>query len=170
MMQESKEVNRSRDLRGCSYHSKRPIYPKTFCVDGYVVPKILPTSARLLIAEAGLSVEMIVHDPEEYCNQYYEPPDFDDVDPPIARLDFEKQDILCLGVGGSTPRWRPTALLVVADPTDVGEGFTLTSESKDPNNPDWHIRKLAKHVRERLGSPIEEISLPRGDSPFDIPF
>jgi hypothetical protein len=53
----------------------------------------------------------------------------------MISMRFAKDKILRLMVGGRTS-WRPTAVLVIADPTGVDEGFTLTFESTDSNNPD----------------------------------
>ena len=130
----------------------------------------LPSSARLTIGDEGIQVDVIADDDHGgYYPLNYEPPDFDDVDPPIIPMSFRKDKILRLVIGGRTHWHSPIALLVIADPTGVDEGFTLTFESTDSNNPDWHIKKLVKHVRERLGVNIEQV---RAEPPEveDIPF
>jgi hypothetical protein len=130
---------------------------------------MLPSSARLIIGDEGIKVDVIAEDDHGgYYPSNYEPPDFDDVDPPIISMSFRKNVILRLVIGGRT-RWHPTALLVIADPTGIDEGFTLTFESTDSNNPEWHIKKLVKHVRERLGVKIEQVSAGQPDVE-DMPF
>lgn len=132
---------------------------------------ILPTSTRVFVTkEGGLGIEMIAHDAEKYCSEYYKPPTFNDVDPPIISLGINKQNILRLVVGGWVlHQWMPypSAILVISDPLGVTEGFSLTFSSTDRNNPDYWIRALAK-LLQGLGVFIEvnnEIP-PEPDTPF----
>lgn len=118
---------------------------------------ILPTSARLTVDAAGLTVQMIVHDPDEYCNEYYVSPDFDDDNPPIASLRLEKEEILTLVIGGRVYRGCPTAVLVIKDPLEYVKSLSLTFTSVDPNNPLYMINGLTKKLGE-LGVNIEEVS------------
>lgn len=129
---------------------------------------LLPSSARLTIGQEGIKVDVIA---EQDNGGYYpsndERPDFDDPNPPIISMSFRKDVILRLVIGGRTRyHSHPTALLVIADPSGVDEGFTLTFESTDTNNPEWHIKKLMKHVREQLGVKIEEVSPTREQMRF----
>ena len=117
----------------------------------------LPASARLTIGEQGIKIDVIIEEGRGYYGSDYEPPDFAEVDPPIITFGFHRDKILRLVVGGRNHS-HPIAILVIADPTEVDEGFTLTFASTDSNNPNWHIMKLTKHVRERLGVTIEEVS------------
>jgi hypothetical protein len=118
---------------------------------------ILPTSTRLTVDDAGLTVQMIVHDPDEYCNEYYESPDFDDDNPPIAGMRFEKEEILSLVIGGRVYRGSPTAVLVIKDPLEYVKSLRLTFTSLDANNPLYMINGLTKKLGE-LGVTIEEVT------------
>jgi hypothetical protein len=132
---------------------------------------ILPTSARLFITnEAGLGIEMIAH-AEKYCSEYYKPPTFNDLDPPIISMGLNRQNILRLTIGGWVlHQWMPypSAVLVISDPLGVTEGFSLTFSSTDRNNPDYWIRALAKLLQDRLGVQIEVKNQipPEPDMPF----
>lgn len=136
-------------------------FPKRYLPKGPNGERLsLPSSARLTIGGQAIKVDVIVdEDHGGYYSSDYEPPDFDDVDPPIISMSFRRDKILRLVVGGRT-RYHPTAVLVIADPTGTDEGFTLTFESIDSNNPDWHIKKLTKDLRERLGVEIETVNPP----------
>ncbi len=144
-------------------------FPKRYLPKGPNGERLsLPAPARLTIGNEGIKIDVIA--PEDrggYYDSDYEPPDFED-NPPLISMSFRKDKILGLIVGGRT-RWHPTALLVIADPTGVDQGFTLTFESTDSNNPDWHIKKLTKHVREQLGVKIEQVG-PSPTEAEDVPF
>jgi hypothetical protein len=133
---------------------------------------ILPTSARLFITkEGGLGIEMIAHDAEAYCSEYYKPPTLNDVDPPIISMGLSKQNILRLTIGGWVlHQWMPypSAVLVISDPLRVTDGFSLTFSSTDRNNPDYWISALAKLLQDRLGVNIEVKNQipPEPDTPF----
>jgi hypothetical protein len=126
---------------------------------------VLPTHARLTLSDEGLLVEMILRDEDD---EYW--PDFDYENPPIVFLQFPKEEILRLIVGGRLygRGSRPTAILVINDPGDVVDSLTLTFGSIDSNNPEYWIKALAKMLRERLGVEIETVTEP-DDEPY-IPF
>jgi hypothetical protein len=129
----------------------------------------LPAAARLQIEAEGIRIDLIVDDDDRggYYDQDYEPPDFDDVDPPLITLNLRREAILRL-VTDRRGRYT-TSDLVISDPTGVVEGFTLTFESTDRNNPGYWTKLLAKLVGERLAVSIEEL-MPEPRRPDDIPF
>jgi hypothetical protein len=133
---------------------------------------ILPTSARLRLVGEVLSIEMIVHDPEAWAEQYYEPPTFDDENPPIITLSLHKEEILRLVVGDYNYRHQPIATLVITDPGEVVDSLQLTFASTDSNNPEYAIRALMKILRHCFDVTIEELQHApesRRDE-LDIPF
>jgi len=130
---------------------------------------ILPTSARILVRDDTLRIEMIVHDPESWGDQYYEEPDFDDENPPLIVLNLDKDEIVRLIIGDRDYNHKPTAVLVFQDPLDVVESLTLTFASMDPNNPQYAIKALAKMLTDRLGIAIEETNRSTQDD-YDVPF
>jgi hypothetical protein len=117
----------------------------------------LPASARLLIGNEGIKIDVIVEFDLGYDD--YESRDFDD-NPPLISMGFRRDKILRLEVGGRIHS-HPTAILVIADPTGVDEGFTLTFASTDSNNRAWHIKKLSKDLRERLGVETAQVEPPK---------
>jgi len=118
---------------------------------------MLPTPARLRLVDDVLSIEMIVHDPEAWGDQYYEAPTFEDEDPPIITLNLHKEEILRLVVGDYNYRHQPIATLVVTDPGEVVDSLQLTFASTDSNNPEYAIRALMKMLRHRLDVTIDEL-------------
>lgn len=129
----------------------------------------LPTASRVVVRGEDLRIEMILLDPEEWGNNWYVAPDFDDENPPILALNLNKQDIVRLTVGGH-PRQKPRAVLVINDPLEVVEALTLTFGSNDSNNPQYPILALVKMLREGLGIPIQEFSHTPQADPDDLPF
>src|SRR3989442_5270853 len=87
---------------------------------------LLPTPSRLRLTGDGLSIEMIVQDPDTWGNQFYEQPSFDDKNPPIIHLNIHKDEILRLIVGDSSYHGHPLAVLVITDPGEVVESLRLT--------------------------------------------
>lgn len=115
----------------------------------------LPSSARLLIGDEGIKIDVIIVLDQGYYDSDDEPRDFED-DPPLISMRFRKDKILRLEVGGRIHS-HPTAVLFIEDPTGVDPAFTLTFASTDSNNPDWHIKKLSKDLRQRLGVETEQV-------------
>lgn len=133
---------------------------------------ILPTSTRLRLKDDGLSIEMIVQDPDTWGNQFYEQPSFDDENPPTITLNIHKNEIVSLIVGDTSYHGHPLATIVMTDPGDVVDSLRLTFASKDPFNAEYAIKALVKMLRNKLEVTIEEIQ-PDVRSPqddMDIPF
>lgn len=133
---------------------------------------LMPTSSRLRLGGDGLSIEMIVQDPETWGNQFYDQPSFDDENPPTIELNLHKDEILRLIVGDSSYRGHPLAVLVITDPGEVMDSLRLTFASTDSNNADYAIKAFVKMLRDRLGVNIEEAQQapPRPQDDGDIPF
>lgn len=122
----------------------------------------LPTAARLQVEEQGLTIDCIAEDRGGYYSSDYEPPDFDDPDPPIISMSFRKEKILRLTIG-QTYHGVPTANVLIEDPTHVVEGFSLKFQSTDSNNRDYWILLLRKGLVEIMGIPVEESTPPPKD-------
>ena len=123
----------------------------------------LPTAARLQVEQDGLRIDLIaVEDHGGYYSSDYEPPDFDDPDPPIISMSFRKEKILRLTIGQNY-HGVPTANVLIEDPTHVVEGFSLKFQSTDSNNRDYWILLLRKGLVERMGIPVEESTQPARD-------
>jgi hypothetical protein len=132
---------------------------------------LLPTSARILVRDDVLRIEMIAHDPDLWGDRYYVEPDFDDANPPIIVLSLNKDEILRVVVGGRNYNHEPTAELSFRDPLEVVESLSLIFASTDRNNPDYAIKAMAKMLSQRLDIVVEDLrseTLPGGYD--EIPF
>jgi hypothetical protein len=111
-----------------------------------------PTSAKIIVGDDQLSIQLIGTFPDAYyC--YGSEPDFDDANPPLVHMSIQKENIIRSEVGGSRNHY-PTLVLLIKDPLGVmDEGFRLTFVGRDTNNPTYWIKVMVNALRERYASP-----------------
>ena len=115
---------------------------------------MFPTYSRLSANESGLTVEMIVRDPDdrdEWGNQLL--PDFDS-NQPILPLTLTRERLEKTGDGRFVD-CVSKARLYIRDPLGVFSELYLLFGSWSNNFPAYHVEAFAKMVRDDLGLTVE---------------
>ncbi len=115
---------------------------------------VFPTYARLSTNENGLTVEMIVRDPDDR-DDWGNPllPDFDS-NQPVLPLTLTRERLVRLAMEESWTAY-PKARLYIRDPLGVFSELYLLFGTWSNNFPAYHVEAFAKMVRDDLGLPVE---------------